>query len=124
MKAAIILTIKKNRDFHFLYRRGMSCVSDNLVTYVIKRRRSELNRLGITTSKKVGCAVRRNRARRVIKESYRKLLPCMYKGCDVVFVARTRTSSVSSNEIFASMQKHLNRLGCIKKSETFVSRTD
>ncbi|MDR0404287.1 MAG: ribonuclease P protein component [Oscillospiraceae bacterium] len=95
MKATINLTISLSEVLEFLIYggcnnfddkkigifsiRGVSCIPDNLVTYPIKRGCSEFNRLGITTSKKVGCAVRRNRARRVIKESYRKLLPCMCK---------------------------------------------
>ena len=48
------------------------------------------SRLGITTGVKLGNAVKRNRARRRIRELYRtreeKLLP----GYDIVIVARTR----------------------------------
>ncbi|MDR3179245.1 MAG: ribonuclease P protein component [Oscillospiraceae bacterium] len=113
-----ILTIKKNKDFRRLYRSGRFFVSEDLVTYALRRKYVKITRLGITTSRKVGCAVKRNRARRVIKESYRRIFPRVYPGYDIVFVARGRTTSVSCNNVFFSMNKHLLKLGCVGKYET------
>ncbi|MDR1467564.1 MAG: ribonuclease P protein component [Oscillospiraceae bacterium] len=119
-----IITIKKNRDFHYLYGRGASCVSDDLVTYAIRNGRYKTARIGVTTSKKIGCAVKRNRARRVIRESYRKLLPFVCSDYDMVFVARVKTTSADCDKIFDSMRRHLIKLGCIKKIEKFVSSSN
>ena len=69
-----------------------------LVLYY-SRNRLKNNRIGITTSKKIGKAVARNRARRVIKESYRLLEPHIRTGWDFVFVARTRTSHCKMTEV-------------------------
>ena len=66
------ITLKDNRDFSRLYRRGKSFVSPVLVTYVIKNKSDNL-RFGITTGKKVGKAVKRTRARRVIRAAYYQL---------------------------------------------------
>ena len=49
-------------------------VSPVVVTYVLKNRAGTV-RVGITTSKKIGGAVQRNRARRVIREPSGSLLP-------------------------------------------------
>jgi len=47
------------------------------------------NRLGLSVSKKVGCAVVRNKIRRWLKESYRQIAPiCLGKSYDIVIVAR------------------------------------
>ncbi len=58
--------IKENKVFRRLYHRGKSKAGASLVTYCMKNRRGE-TRVGITTSKKIGTAVERNRARRVMK---------------------------------------------------------
>ncbi len=102
---AKIITLVRNNDFRRLYRLG-SEVSSALVTYRCKNRRS-YNRIGITTSKKIGKAHDRNRARRVIKEAYRILEPSLNKGHDIVFVARTRTCNSSMQEVLRTMEKHL-----------------
>ena len=57
----------ENRDFKRLYARGRSFVTPLCVVYVMKNRLG-VNRVGITTSKKIGCAVKRNRARRLLSE--------------------------------------------------------
>ena len=66
------VTLKDNRDFSRLYKRGKSFVSPVLVTYVMKNKNNNL-RFGITTGKKVGKAVKRSRARRVIRAAYYEL---------------------------------------------------
>ena len=73
------ITLKDNRDFSGLYRRGKSFVGPVLVTYVLKNKSDNL-RFGITTGKKIGKAVRRTRSRRVIREAYYKLYPNIKKG--------------------------------------------
>ena len=52
------VTVKDNRDFSRIYRKGKSFVSPVLVTYVIKNRSANV-RYGITTGKKIGNAVKR-----------------------------------------------------------------
>ena len=47
--------------------------------------------MGITTGKKIGNAVKRNRARRIIREAVRALLPEMRSGFDIILVARGKT---------------------------------
>ena len=89
-----VVTLCENRDFRRAYAKGMSYVSPVLITYVIKNRYLG-KRLGITTSKKIGNAVNRNRARRVIKQAFREVYPFLSKRHDFVFVARSKTSSKS-----------------------------
>lgn len=91
-------TLTLNKEFRRAYYRGRSFSTPVLVVYMLKNRR-DFNRIGLTASKKIGKAVARNRARRVMKEAYRLLEPQLPKGFDFVLVARTRTASVPMQEV-------------------------
>jgi len=108
-----IITLKRNNDFRRLYSRGRFFLSPVLVTYVMKNRRDEV-RIGITSSKKIGKAVVRNRSRRVIREAYRELSSQVKPGYDIVFVARGKTPFVKSTEILRVMKKELKEAGVLK----------
>lgn len=103
-------TLKENKDFRRLYYRGETKASSNLVTYAMKNRKGK-NVYGITTSKKIGGAVERNRARRVIREAFRQLEPQINGSWDFVFVARTKTTKVKMQDIQKSMANHFVALG-------------
>ena len=104
-------TLCENKDFRTLYYRGDSRVHAGLVTYV-RRNRLGYPRIGITTGKKVGCAVQRSRARRVIREGFRPLFP-LVGGYDIVFVARTRTPELKSSALTPVIRRHLTEMGVI-----------
>lgn len=79
--------IKSNKDFMRAYKKGKFTANKFISVYYFPNR-SPYNRIGITTSKKVGNAVQRNRARRIIKAAYRNLENMFPIGFDIVFVAR------------------------------------
>ena len=92
-----IISIKENSDFKRVYYRGKSVVKRRLVIY-FRKNRFGFNRLGLTVSPKVGCAVVRNRIRRLIKENYR-VLQGLEEGYDIVIVARSSSNNASFDEI-------------------------
>lgn len=106
-----------NKDFRRLYGRGQSHVHLALVTYIMPNHRGVI-RYGITTGKKIGCAVMRNRARRVIEAA---AMACFKEadcnGADIVFVARVKTPFVKSTDIEWAMRKHLIAGGIIPAKE-------
>lgn len=102
----------RNNDFRRAYARGKSFVSPVVVVYVMKNRLG-LTRVGITTSKKIGNAVQRNRSRRVIREAYRALQPRVRPGLDLVFVARGKTPHVKSGEVLRHMERLLSGAGVL-----------
>ena len=83
-----------------------------LVTYVAKSRRKGV-RYGITTSKKIGCAVERNRAKRVIRSAFSQLEDRLNGNYDIVFIARTKTSKVKMQQVLEQMEKQFKALGVI-----------
>ena len=102
------LTIKENWQFQRAYKRGKSFVSPVVVTYIVKNNTNNLQ-IGITTSKKIGKAVQRNRCRRIIRAAFYELLPSIKNGYDIVFVARAKTPFVKSTDILYAMKNHLQQ---------------
>lgn len=107
-------TLKENKDFRRLYYRGKSRAGDVLVTYAMKNR-SGCCRIGITTSKKIGNAVERNRSRRVIRAAFSELEAKINGSYDFVFVARSKTSKVKMQEVLSAMTKHFAEMGIINE---------
>lgn len=105
--------LKLNKEFRTLYYHGRSEIHPLLVTYV-RKSRQPVTRMGITTGKKAGSAVKRSRCRRVIRAAYRHLLPEITGRWDIVFVARAKTATVKSTEIEAVMRQQLQNCGVLK----------
>ena len=81
------IALKQNHEFRRLYNKGRSAVSPYFAIYCRKTNRP-ISRLGITTGVKLGNAVKRNRARRRIRELYRTNEAWLAPGYDIVVVAR------------------------------------
>jgi ribonuclease P protein component len=101
--------IKENRIFRRLYSKGKHQVHPLLVTYV-QRNREGQTRYGISASKKIGCAVERNRAKRVIRAAYREVEGEITGSWDFIFVARSRTTRVKMNEVKKVMERQIKAL--------------
>lgn len=77
------------------------------------KNRSGETSYGITTGKKIGNAVKRNRARRLIRTAFSELEQRLNGSYDIVFVARTKTSQVKMQEVKAQMEEQLKALGAM-----------
>lgn len=104
----MLYTIKlnDNKDFVRLYGKG-AFVSCGMCTVYYRRNGRKVNRFGVSTSKKIGCAVERNRARRVIRQAYRENEDKFPIGYDMVFSARTGSTSCKTYHISRFIQKKL-----------------
>lgn len=111
MKAAV--TLKKNHEFRRLYQKGASAVAGSMVLYCRKNRLGH-NRLGVTVSVKLGNAVKRNRARRRLREVYRLASPRLAQGWDIIVVARGRTLTVSWKELNDTFFRLSRKLGLLE----------
>ena len=109
---AEIVKFKDNRDYRRRYRSGNSFVSPFLVIYVMKNKTGNV-RYGITTGKKTGNAVKRNRSRRIIRAAFDSLAVNIPPGYDFIFVSRGRTSSMKSTDIADCMNKQLKKAGVL-----------
>ena len=109
----LFIRVCENRDFRRLYARGKSLVTPVLVVYVSRNRTRNL-RVGITTSKKIGNAVKRSRARRVIREALRAVAPEIRTGYDLILVARAKAPFVKSTEIEVALREQLLKAGVLR----------
>ena len=80
--------LKLNHVFRRLYSTG--CYANGMLVLYARPNRLGVNRVGITTGKKLGHAVVRNRARRRLREVYRLNEALFKPGYDIVVVARHR----------------------------------
>ena len=97
--------LNDNRDFLTLYKKGRFTASRYTVIYV-RPNGKPYNRLGITAGKKIGNAVCRNRAKRLIRLAYREAEINMPIGMDIVIVARKPVCEVKSTEYCGYMNKY------------------
>lgn len=110
------LSLKRNNDFLRLYRRGKSAADPHVICYVSPNRLGKV-RLGLTTSKKIGNAVARNRARRVLRAAFREVLPQISGGYDIVLVARTKTTFTKSTALTPILTAQLGKLGALQSTK-------
>lgn len=113
--------IKKNNEFLRAYKKGKFFVGKYLILYAIKNR-LEINRIGITTSKKVGKSVKRNRIRRLVRENYRFYEDFIKKGYDLVFVARSTEKLPEFADIKKEMKFLLKRLSVFEQEKWDCSK--
>ena len=106
-------SLKKNNDFRNVYENGKSYANKYLVMYVLENNK-DVNRLGISASKKVGNSVVRHRFARLVRESYRLHENIFNSGLDIVVVARKSAASVRYFEIEHALL-HLSKLHHILK---------
>ena len=111
-------SLKKNDDFRTVYKKGKSFANKYLVMYVMannhKKNDQEINRLGISISKKVGNSVVRHHFCRLIRESYRLHEEMFNSGLDIVVVARNSAKDCKYSEIESALL-HLGTLHGILK---------
>ena len=106
-------SLKKNRDFQNVYKKGKSYANKYLVMYVLKND-LEKNRIGISVSKKVGNSVIRHHLTRLIRESYRLHEDVFDSGLDIVIIARNSAREIGFHEVESALL-HLGSLHKIIK---------
>lgn len=80
-----IKTLKKNYEFKNVLSKGKFFVGKYVIIYIKNNKKSE-NYVGIAVGTKAAKAVKRNRIKRLIRESYRLNKNNLKKGNDIVFL--------------------------------------
>lgn len=115
--------IVRNGDFTRAYKKGKSYVHPHVVLYVNKNR-AGVCRVGITTSKKIGNAPRRSRARRVIRHALYGMLPQNMPAVDIVLVARGQTPQLKSWRLEETLRGLFKKAGLPVNGAAARSKTD
>lgn len=88
-----------NRNYRYVYRKGANYPSRSLSLVYLKGKGVKV---GFSASSKVGCAVIRNRVRRMLREDARRLLPKLKNG-RYIFVARPSAANAAHEALTRDM---------------------
>lgn len=104
-------SLKKNRQFQYVYRRGKSFACRELVLIYVRAQKLQI---GFSVSKKIGNAVVRNRAKRRMREAIRPYLPVLRKGL-YVLVARQECTRASFTALSRSVRYVLRKQSLLRE---------
>lgn len=107
--------LRKNSEFRLVYKHGRFEVGRLCVMYRMPVS-GQLTRIGFVTGKKVGGAVQRNRARRLMKEVYRLHQHELKEGYHIVLVGREPLSRAVYSEAEKEILKLLERSKLLKSA--------
>ena len=110
------IAIRENHLYNKTYTRGKRFVGKYVAVYVLKDLAAKrlkkanpsgeyVNRLGLSVSKKVGGAVCRNRAKRLIREAYRMYKSQLRTGNLIVISARTAIVGKKTDDVARELDK-------------------
>ena len=100
--------LRRRVDFERAYTLGTKAVCVPFALFA-RRNGTEQPRLGVTATKKIGKSVRRNRARRVVKEAYRHCMRDLPAGFDFVVVVRPPLLQMSPRELEPFLRRAATR---------------
>ena len=100
--------LRKKDDFDAIYKAGRS-VPDRYIVLFYRNNDLPYNRTAFLASKKVGNSVQRNRAKRLMKESYRLHREEFRAGYDLVFIARNTINGRKQRDVEKSLMNAAER---------------
>lgn len=109
----LVTSLTGNYEFQRVYKKGQSYPGRYAVLYYRQSHHQNL-RLGITATKKIGKACKRNRARRLIYENMRLLMPQLKPGYDIVVVARVAILDADFFTLGKELRKLLLKAGAFR----------
>ena len=115
------LAIKENHLYNKTYRKGKSYVGRLVAVYVLRDLASSrlaranpthecVNRVGLSVSKKLGGAVVRNRAKRIIRAAYDTCKPRLKRGFLIVISARGASVGKKSTDVARELESAFTSL--------------
>ncbi|MBI3739153.1 MAG: ribonuclease P protein component [Chloroflexi bacterium] len=107
--------LTRSEDFKRVRRFGKSFSHPLLVLVIQKNEESKL-RVGVAAGRTGGTAVKRNRAKRLLREAMRDLIPSLASGWDLILIARPALVSSTLAETRQALLNVLQRAELIAPS--------
>jgi ribonuclease P protein component len=103
--------LTRSEDFKRVRRSGKSYAHPLVVLMVLKSGKSEHPRVrvGVAAGRTIGTAVPRNRAKRILREAMRPLIPAIASGLDLILIARPGLVSASLKDTQQALLNLLQR---------------
>jgi ribonuclease P protein component len=100
--------LSRSTDFQRVRRFGKSYAHPLLVLVKLPNE-LDTSRFGVAAGRSVGSAVRRNRAKRLLREALRASLASIQNGWDLVVIARRPMADATFQEIQSALNQLLSR---------------
>jgi ribonuclease P protein component len=113
--------IKQGRDFFKARTQGRRLVQGCLILNWLALPAGSTSRVGVITTRKLGNAVVRARARRLLREAFRQRQPCLAQPVDVVLIARSSVAGKKLGAVDKDFVTALKRAGLWREPEQTVS---
>jgi ribonuclease P protein component len=104
--------LSRPEDFSALQGEG-TVRSHSLLVVRVRRTDLEVTRFGLSTGRKLGGAVVRNRVRRRLREALRVMAPSLQPGWDVLIIARSPVIAADYDTLAGVLQSLLRRGGVL-----------
>ncbi|MEG1583460.1 MAG: ribonuclease P protein component [Anaerovorax sp.] len=108
--------LRRKKDFSAIYNKGKS-VGERYVVLFYRKNQLPYNRKAFLASKKVGNSVKRNRARRLMKESYRQMEEILPVGYDLIIIARNTINDLKCADVKKSLEAAMRKAKIIKTQD-------
>jgi len=106
--------LQRPADFEQLYESGRRW-NHPLLLLIVCQNNLPISRFAFSASKRVGNAVARNRAKRLLREAVRHHLTTISSGWDCLFVARSATVQAAFSEVEEAVVQLLNRANVMER---------
>ncbi|HEX4340116.1 MAG TPA: ribonuclease P protein component [Polyangiaceae bacterium] len=93
--------VKKRLEFRAAQDSGRKAILPHFILLLYARAESGDARLGVVASRKIGCAVIRNRAKRLVREAFRATRPLWMPGIDVVVIVRRPLEGMKLDDVWS-----------------------
>ena len=121
------LAIKEHHLYNKAYKKGRSYIGKLITVYVLKDYTAEklmranpekkyVNRVGLSVSKKLGGAIARNRAKRLIRAGFDVVKPNLKAGYLIVIGARGAILSKKSTQVALELEAAFRTVGLYEEN--------
>lgn len=109
-------SLKRNKEFRYVYRAGKSVGSKILVLIYIRTKHPGI-RIGFSVGKRIGNAVCRNRVKRRLREVVTPLLPRIASGYRLIFIARNPIADAEYRRIESTVRYLADKAGLLSSAD-------
>lgn len=109
--------LTRSDDFKRVRQSGKS-YAHPLVVLVTQKNETKNLKVGVTAGKTIGTAVQRNRAKRLLREAMRTLIPNIASGVDLILVARSKLVTSSLTDVTSAL------INLFERANLFVNIDD
>jgi ribonuclease P protein component len=111
------MRLKQARDFNRVRNGGVRMVDGCLIANWLLLDPGASCRLGVVTSRRIGGAVERARARRLLREAFRLTQPALRQPVDMVLVARQSIAGKKLGDVQRDYLRAIGRGGLLKETK-------